>query len=28
VLMGVLGAFDQEDTDKEDRRRLRDSIGA
>merc|ERR1712216_878255 len=29
VLMGVLGAFDQEDTgDKEDRRRLRDAVGA
>ena len=29
VLMGVLGAFDQEDTgDKEDRRRLRDLVGA
>ena len=27
VLMGVLGAFDQEDTDKEDRRRLRDAVG-
>jgi len=27
--MGVLGAFDQEDTgDKEDRRRLRDLVGA
>ena len=25
VLMGVLGAFDQEETDKEDRRRLRDA---
>ena len=28
VLMGVLGAFDQEETDKEDRRRLRDAAGA